>query len=99
MASEAPPIGYEEAAPEPRRRLSVGQKVGIGIGALIALVLLLVAGVYFGLNTELGRRFVVRQIDQLEFASGLDIDVGRIEGNIYGDLTIHQIVVKDPRGA
>jgi translocation and assembly module TamB len=98
MASEAPPIGYEEAAPEPRRRLSVGQKVGIGIGALIALVLLLVAGVYFGLNTELGRRFVVRQIDQLEFASGLDIDVGRIEGNIYGDLTIHQIVVKDPRG-
>jgi translocation and assembly module TamB len=102
MASDPPPPPEHDddanVGPEPRRDRHIGRKVAIGAAALLGLVLLLVAGVYLGINTELGRRFVVRQIDNLEFASGLDIDIGRIEGNIYGDLVIHDIAIKDPKG-
>jgi translocation and assembly module TamB len=59
---------------------------------------LLAAALFFGINSDLGRRYVVRQINNLELASGLDIDVGRIEGSIYGSLTIHDITLKDPKG-
>src|SRR3546814_1552199 len=31
-------------------------------------------------------------------ASGLDIDIGRIEGSVYGKLMIHDLTLKDPRG-
>ena len=99
MAGE-PALPDETAAeaPEPRRSRHIGRKVAMGLGALAALLLLLVAGTYFGLNTDYGRRLVVQQINDLEFASGLDIDVGRIEGNIYGDLVLHNLTLKDPKG-
>ena len=45
-----------------------------------------------------GRRYIVRQINNLETASGLDIDIARIEGSIFGELTIHGLTLKDPRG-
>jgi translocation and assembly module TamB len=47
------------------------------LGIAIGTVLLLIAALYFGINTELGRRYVAKQIDSLEMASGLDIDIGR----------------------
>jgi len=94
MADQGVPV-QTETAPPPRRPLRTAAKwIGIGIGIL----LLLVAGLYFGINTELGRRYVAKQINNLEFASGLDIDVGRIEGSLYGELIIHDIALKDPKG-
>jgi translocation and assembly module TamB len=67
-----------------------------GIG-LIVLVLLL--GAFFvWLNSDLGRRYVVRQINNLEMASGLDIDVGSIEGSVFGELTVKNLQLKDPKG-
>jgi translocation and assembly module TamB len=98
MADDLPP---EEAGevPEPeRRRPNWPKRVAIGIGVAIAAVLLLVAGLYFGINTELGRRYVTRQINNLETASGLDIDIGRLEGSLYGKLIIHDLRLKDPKG-
>ncbi|HEX8256060.1 MAG TPA: hypothetical protein VF589_00395, partial [Allosphingosinicella sp.] len=65
---------------------------------VLGILLLLVAGLFFGINSELGRRYVVNQINNLETASGLDIDVGRIEGSLYGELIIHDIALKDPKG-
>ena len=64
---------------------------------LLGLVLLLL-GVFLWLNTDLGRRYVVNQINALETASGLDIDVGRIEGSVFGKLTLHDLQLKDPKG-
>jgi translocation and assembly module TamB len=93
---EVPP---DDVVPEARRSRHIGRNIAIGIAALIGLLLLLVAGTYYGLNTDPGRRFVVRQINQLELASGLDIDVGRIEGNLYGGLVLHDLVLRDPKGA
>ncbi len=40
----------------------------------------------------------MQQINQLEMASGLDIDVGRIEGSVFGELTLHDLTLKDPKG-
>jgi translocation and assembly module TamB len=40
------------------------------LGIAIGTVLLLIAALYFGINTELGRRYVAKQIDSLEMASG-----------------------------
>jgi translocation and assembly module TamB len=84
-----------ETAPPSRRPLHTAAKwLGIAIGT----VALLIAALYFGINTELGRRYVAKQIDSLEMASGLDIDIGRLEGSIYGKLIIHDLTLKDPKG-
>lgn len=84
-----------ETAPPPRRPLRTAAKwLGIALGT----VALLIAALYFGINTELGRRYVAKQINNLEMASGLDIDIGRIEGSIYGKLIIHDLTLKDPKG-
>ncbi|MFN3389889.1 MAG: hypothetical protein ACK40O_13280, partial [Allosphingosinicella sp.] len=68
--------------------------VGIVLLGLVALV-----GAFFlWLNSDLGRSYVVKQINNLEMASGLDIQVGRIEGSVLGELTLHDIRLADPQG-
>lgn len=65
----------------------------------LLLVLLLLAGlVVVGVNTDPGRRFVADRIERLEFANGMKIGVGRIEGSLYGDLTIRRFTLSDPKG-
>ena len=82
-------------APPSRRPLHTAAKWA---AIVLGVVLFLIGALFFGINTELGHRYVVRQINNLEMASGLDIDVGRIEGSIFGSLTIHDITLKDPKG-
>jgi translocation and assembly module TamB len=88
----------KEPASSARAPSHLGRNIAIGVAVLLGLVVLLVGGVYFGLNTDPGRRFVARQINGLELASGLDVEIGRIEGNIYGDLVIHDLRLSDPKG-
>jgi len=78
-----------------RRRARTAAKWGGGVFAL--LILLLVLG-FAWLNSDLGRRYVVRQINNLETASGLDIDVQRLEGSIFGELTLRGLQLKDDKG-
>lgn len=89
MASVAP------ALPRGRHRAQTAAKwTGIGLIGLVVLIALF----FIWLNSSLGHRFVVKQINELETASGLDIDVGRIEGSLFGELTLHDISLKDPKG-
>lgn len=74
------------------------QKIAIGIVGLIVALLLLVAGLLFGLNTQPGKRFLIGQIAALQLESGMKIEVGRIDGSIYGDMVIHDLVLRDPKG-
>ena len=51
-------------------------------------------------NDRLLKRYraVVAQINAFETASGLKVGVERIEGSIFGDLTLHGVTLSDPQG-
>ena len=92
MATAAEPAPH---VPRGRQRARTAAKwTGIGLIGLVVAILLF----FVWLNSSLGHRFVVKQINQLETASGLDIDVGRIEGSLFGELTLHDLTLKDPKG-
>jgi len=63
----------------------------VGIVVLLLLVL-------FGINTDPGRRLVADQIGGYTTASGLNIKVGRIDGSIYGAMTLSDLRVSDTKG-
>lgn len=74
------------------------QKIAIGIVGLIVALILLIAGLLLGLNTQPGKRFLIGQIAALQLESGMKIEVGRIDGSIYGDMVIHDLILRDPKG-
>ncbi|HEY0312439.1 MAG TPA: translocation/assembly module TamB domain-containing protein [Allosphingosinicella sp.] len=102
MAAEPPPPSAAAPVPqEPVRVVHVHHRArttakwaGITVGTLLLLVLLFVVW----LNSDFGRRFVVKQINGLEMASGLKINVGRIEGSLWGTLTVHDLTLADQKG-
>ena len=68
--------------------------IGVAIGSILVLLLLIV----FGINTDPGRRLVADQIGGYTTASGLNIKVGRIDGSLYGRMTLSDVRVSDPKG-
>ncbi|HEU0043683.1 translocation/assembly module TamB domain-containing protein [Sphingomonas sp.] len=87
----------EAVATEPRQRplwLRVLKWLGIALLSIAALLLLVV----FGINTDPGRRFVADQLGGYTTATGLNIKVGRIDGSLYGKMTLSDVRVADPRG-
>ncbi|MCJ2177431.1 translocation/assembly module TamB domain-containing protein [Novosphingobium album (ex Hu et al. 2023)] len=58
----------------------------------------LVIAVIFGIDTGPGHRFVANQIAALKFENGMRITVGRIEGSLYGKMTLHDLSVRDTKG-
>ncbi|HEX8527783.1 MAG TPA: hypothetical protein VF689_12515, partial [Allosphingosinicella sp.] len=89
-AAEPAPRGHRAR----QRARTAAKWTGVGLIGLVVAILLF----FVWLNSSLGHRFVVKQINQLETASGLDIDVGRIEGSLFGELTLHNLTLKDPKG-
>lgn len=87
----------EESASQPRKSGARKRLVKWALG-IFAVLALLVAGVFFGLNTPVGKRWVVEQVADIEPESGLRISIGRIEGNIFGDAVIHDLSLSDPKG-
>ena len=77
-----------------RRALKAAKLLGIFVAALI----LLVVAAIFALNTQPGRDFAVNKINNLELASGLDIHVDKIDGSLYGDMTLVGLTLRDPKG-
>ncbi|MXO69176.1 DUF490 domain-containing protein [Altererythrobacter marinus] len=91
-ADDAP--AREEGAAGPSRLGRAGRwAAGILVG-LVALVVLALAA----LNSPIGKRFIVDRIAEVAPASGLRIAIGRIEGDIYGQATLHDLVLSDPEG-
>ncbi|HEY1605305.1 MAG TPA: translocation/assembly module TamB domain-containing protein [Allosphingosinicella sp.] len=91
----------EVEAPEPsamprgRRRAAAAAKwTGTGLAGIILLFGLFM----LWLNSEMGRGFVARQINKLQMASGLSIHVGRIDGSLFGNLTVHDLRLSDSKG-
>lgn len=66
-------------------------------GAVLALVLLL-GILLLGLNTDPGRRFLADKIGGFETQSGLKVQIGRIDGSIYGRMVLRGVRVSDAKG-
>lgn len=95
-----PPPATDEAPASERR--SLWQRAKVRALKTVALVLLgavgLVIAVILGIDTGPGHRFVAQQIAGLQFENGMKISVGRIEGSLYGKMTLHDLSVRDPKG-
>jgi translocation and assembly module TamB len=91
---DSPPDGDPPAR---RRGPRVARILAWTAGALVALAVLgaiLVAG----LNTDAGRRFLVDRIAEITPGSGLRVRIGRIEGSVYGRMTLRDVRLSDPQG-
>lgn len=66
-------------------------------GIVLGFLLLVAAGLVF-LNTPIGKRFIADQIAAAAPASGLRIEVGRIEGDVFRNAVLHDVVLSDPKG-
>ncbi|WP_084355853.1 translocation/assembly module TamB domain-containing protein [Novosphingobium lentum] len=84
--------------PPPRRRGSRTLRWGRRglLGVLLALLALMGAAVL--LDSSLGHRFVIDRIAALTPGSGLRIQIGRIEGSLFGESKLHDITLSDPQG-
>jgi translocation and assembly module TamB len=73
---------------------------GIAKGLLAVLVgLFVLAGLLVAfINSDPGRRFVAERIEALEFANGLKVGIGRIDGTLTNALTISDLTLADPKG-
>lgn len=87
-----------ETGVTPSRRRRWGIRAAKTVAAIVLGLVALVAIVIFGINTGPGKRFVAKQIEALEFENGMKIRVGRIEGSLYGQMTLHDLSVRDIKG-
>ena len=89
----------DEAVPEAVVvRRPFWQRILKWLGIAVASILVLLLLVVFGINTDPGRRFVADQLGGYTTASGLNIKVGRIDGSLYGKMTLSDVRVSDPKG-
>ncbi|EZP73554.1 hypothetical protein BV96_00995 [Sphingomonas paucimobilis] len=101
MAEDTPPPTVETETTDSiviREGRPLWQKIALGAAGLLAALAVLVAGLLLFLNTQPGKKFLIRQIAALKLESGMGIEVGRIEGSIYSDMVIHDLVLRDPKG-
>ena len=78
------------AAPRSRKR-KLAAKLLLAFGGIILLALVV-------LNSPIGHRFVADRIARLAPASGLRIEIGRIEGSLYGQARLRDVTLSDPKG-
>ena len=79
-------------------RRPLWQTIAKWVAIVVVGLLLLVAAVLLGINTQPGRRFVADRIAGYTMANGLNFKVGRIDGSIYGDMILRDVRVQDQRG-
>ncbi|WP_336985876.1 translocation/assembly module TamB domain-containing protein [Altererythrobacter aquiaggeris] len=96
--ADLPPVDPKEQS-EPAKVVG-GRKWRAGKWVLRVLTgLVLLAGIAFAiLNSPIGQRFVTDQIAKAAPASGLRIAIGRIDGDLYGAATLHDVTLSDPKG-
>ena len=79
-------------------RRSTGERILRWVSVLLLVLAVLAGLVLAGINSDRGRRFVAERIAALEFSNGMKIGIGRIDGSLYGKLTVRQLTLSDPRG-
>lgn len=90
----------EELSPAlpPRRRFHRTRRVGKWTVGLIAALLLLIVAAVVVLNTPLGQRALTDRIAAQTLPNGLNIRIGRIEGDLYGKAVLRDVRLYDLKG-
>ncbi len=91
-------MAESEAMTAPNAQTSLVKKLAIGLGALAAFILVLLIAAYLWLDSGSGHRFVEKQIEAFSFESGMQLEVGSIEGSIYEKMEIVDLKIRDPKG-
>ena len=91
-------IPAEEQAVTRPDRASWPRRIAIGLAVLVGTIVVLLAIAYVWLDSSSGKRFVARQIEGMEFENGMSIGIGAIEGSLYGEMRIRDLILRDPKG-
>ena len=84
-------------AETPRRRAYARRVAKWTLGLVAALLVLIVAAVVV-LNTPIGQRALTERIAAQTLPNGLNIRIGRIEGDLYGKAVLHDVRLYDLKG-
>jgi translocation and assembly module TamB len=95
---QAPPSPPPPAETIVVHRPSLGWRIFGWVSILLGALLIAAAAFLLWLNTDSGRQFIVKQVNDLQFASGLDITIERIDGSIWDEMTVHGLTLADERG-
>lgn len=94
MAEEETTVVDEHEEPQRKRKRRWAKR----LGWFLAILIMPIVAVAIFFSSPIGKRFVADQIAQVAPASGLRFEVGRIEGDIYGQARLYDVVVSDPKG-
>ncbi|MET0137156.1 MAG: translocation/assembly module TamB domain-containing protein [Sphingobium sp.] len=97
MSADEPEAAVEAPDVTARPRRNAGRWQAWLLG-LILLLLAAAGAALWWIDTDDGHRFLATRISALEPASGLRIEVGRIDGSIYKSLVLRDIRLGDPQG-
>jgi translocation and assembly module TamB len=100
MADEMEPVETtpEGEMVEARHRRPLGWRIAKWVGIVVLGLVVLVAALVLGLNTGPGKRFVIQQIEALEFENGMQIAIGDIDGSLYSEMVVRDLAISDPQG-
>lgn len=87
-------VAEPEAEGAPTARKARSRWVWRGFAVLLALLV----GAFLLLNSPVGKRYLAERIADVAPASGLRIAIGGIEGDLYGEATLRDVVLSDPQG-
>ena len=74
------------------------RRVLFWIGGIVAGVIVLVSVLIAGLDTQPGKRFLLDRLAGFTSETGLNYRAGRIDGSIYGRMTLRSVEVRDLKG-
>lgn len=80
------------------RRPLLSRTFLIFLGSVFLLASVAVIGFFAWLDSDDGHKFVIAQIEQLDRKDGLEIDIGAINGSIYGEMKVVDLSLSDPEG-
>jgi translocation and assembly module TamB len=98
MAEEDLIAPAEPAMEERPSRVRYLRRAGRWAGGLLLALLLIVAAAVVFLHTSPGRQFIVDRIAKVAPASGLSVEVGRIEGSVLWAATLYDVKFRDADG-
>ena len=76
-----------------------GRHILIALGAVLGLLIAVLAGGYLWLDSRSGHAFVVRQIANFQAENGLTVRIGRIEGSLYDRAVLRDVRILDTQGS